>query len=539
MVRALLLDGNIGDLEQAKPGVRNIPVNGAAVYHWSLPKAILTHGSYERYYFVDYNGTGGFEGQTPDWILQNQHRIRWIARNQFDDLKQVEELVLMTRGTLTFPLALLRQRLGRPEWPIVGVIHSVHGSSLLNGLIANILSGGCGQNAFFCSSEAGRRVIQHTIEFLNEHLGCISKAVRYPIVPMGTDVAWFGQPKDAARVALSIPDVPVLLYFGRLSTKTKCDLIPLLRCVAEIVHSGSDLLLIIAGNDQQEHIGPAIKSAANTLGLRDNVIIRQNSDATEKRNLFAAADIFVSPSDNTQETFGISIVEAMAAGLPVIASDWSGYREIVQHGHTGFLVPAYLPSLDRDLFIIDLDQGKNAEVLAEATVIDVPALKQSLVTLVFNVDLRRKMGEEGRRVAYAKYDWKVVVKAYEDVWDTLIAEGWAERHGLEVSPLARLTYQQMFAHFATDLMSEEDFVQRRPEEARWKDLTLFRSSDETSLLYHAILQEFKGDAPLAIRDLAARTEQSVAGSDRALILLEIAQMLKRGALECVTKKGPT
>ena len=44
---------------------------------------------------------------------------------------------------------------------------------------------------------------------------------------------------------------------------------------------------------------------------------------------YAAADIFVSLSDNIQETFGLTPVEAMAAGLPVVASDWDGYRETI------------------------------------------------------------------------------------------------------------------------------------------------------------------------------------------------------------------
>ncbi len=52
-----------------------------------------------------------------------------------------------------------------------------------------------------------------------------------------------------------------------------------------------------------------------------------------------AADVFVSPSDNIQETFGLAVIEAMASGLPVVASDWDGYRDLVADGETGFLVP--------------------------------------------------------------------------------------------------------------------------------------------------------------------------------------------------------
>ena len=52
-----------------------------------------------------------------------------------------------------------------------------------------------------------------------------------------------------------------------------------------------------------------------------------------------AADLVVSLVDNIQETFGLVIVEAMASGLPVVATDWNGYRDLVVDGETGFLVP--------------------------------------------------------------------------------------------------------------------------------------------------------------------------------------------------------
>lgn len=60
-------------------------------------------------------------------------------------------------------------------------------------------------------------------------------------------------------------------------------------------------------------------------------------------SIWAAADIFCSLSDNVQESFGLAIVEAMAAGLPVVASNWDGYRDTVEHGITGILVDSYMP----------------------------------------------------------------------------------------------------------------------------------------------------------------------------------------------------
>ena len=54
----------------------------------------------------------------------------------------------------------------------------------------------------------------------------------------------------------------------------------------------------------------------------------------------AAADVAISLVDNAQETFGLAVAEAMAAGLPLVVSDWSGYRDLVRNGIDGYLIPS-------------------------------------------------------------------------------------------------------------------------------------------------------------------------------------------------------
>ena len=62
------------------------------------------------------------------------------------------------------------------------------------------------------------------------------------------------------------------------------------------------------------------------------------------RCCWAAADLFLSLVDNPQETFGLAPVEAMAAGVPVVVSDWDGYRYTVSDGVEGFRVPTLAPA---------------------------------------------------------------------------------------------------------------------------------------------------------------------------------------------------
>ena len=59
-----------------------------------------------------------------------------------------------------------------------------------------------------------------------------------------------------------------------------------------------------------------------------------------KRKALIACDLVLSLVDNIQETFGLSIAEAMAAGRPVVASDWDGYRDLIRNGIDGYLIPS-------------------------------------------------------------------------------------------------------------------------------------------------------------------------------------------------------
>ena len=102
---------------------------------------------------------------------------------------------------------------------------------------------------------------------------------------------------------------------------------------------------------------------------------------------WAAADIFVSMADNHQETFGLTPVEAMACGLPVIASDWNGYRDTVRHGETGWLVPSHQPAqgMSRELARYALgghDYDSFVGRLMQEVVIDPAALVVALERLI-------------------------------------------------------------------------------------------------------------------------------------------------------------
>jgi phosphatidylinositol alpha-mannosyltransferase len=113
-----------------------------------------------------------------------------------------------------------------------------------------------------------------------------------------------------------------------------------------------------------------------------------------KLRYFASADVFCAPSTG-QESFGIVLLEAMAAGLPIVASDIHGYKNVVSRDVEGYLV-----------------EPRNPRAIAAA-----------LYKLARDPELRNRMGEAGRAKA-PEYSWErlteQVVAYYHEVRDRIL-----------------------------------------------------------------------------------------------------------------------
>jgi alpha-maltose-1-phosphate synthase len=112
----------------------------------------------------------------------------------------------------------------------------------------------------------------------------------------------------------------------------------------------------------------------------------------------------------------------MAAGLPIVASDWDGYRETVQHGRQGLLVPTYAPApgqLD-ELACLHasgaIDYDHYLHNTCSAIAVDIEATASAFERLFTDPELRRSMGEAGRQRARAVYDWRVIIGRYAELW---------------------------------------------------------------------------------------------------------------------------
>jgi phosphatidylinositol alpha-mannosyltransferase len=126
-------------------------------------------------------------------------------------------------------------------------------------------------------------------------------------------------------------------------------------------------------------------------GLKDVVFVGCVSH-DELPRYYKTADIVCAPATG-KESFGIVLLEAMALGKPVVASNIDGYASIMTHGAEGLLVPPK----------------------------DEKALAQALLSLMESKSLRQQMGVRGRLTA-ADYDWKRVVQKVLDYYVKVLNE---------------------------------------------------------------------------------------------------------------------
>jgi hypothetical protein len=210
------------------------------------------------------------------------------------------------------------------------------------------------------------------------------------------------------------------------------------------------LHLVLAGDDTQTKEGPRLHALANELCCHKSSTIWANPSAIDKHLLYSGADIFVSPSDNTQETFGLTVAEAMAYGIPAVVSDWNGYRDLVRDGQNGFLVPSTFPTNMESLRLCDsIFSMLQEDSLAQSTAINIDVLSRKLEELAKNQALRRQMGQAAKRYVENNCTWQVVVRRYEELWEESLQIASCATPNGKSNNLLTSSLEKCFGHYAS------------------------------------------------------------------------------------------
>src|SRR5262249_47399158 len=155
---------------------------------------------------------------------------------------------------------------------------------------------------------------------------------------------------------------------------------------------GIDLRYTIAGEGPYRDV---LVARIAELGLEKSVTLTGTLAETEVYQLLSKADAFVLPITGPGEAWPVSVMEAMGAGLPVIASSIGATPEMITPGEDGFLVP----------------QG------------DEEGLQKAITLLAHDVDTRRRIGEGARRTALRRFDVLTTAGALRDTIRATLAAG--------------------------------------------------------------------------------------------------------------------
>ncbi len=287
-------------------------------------------------------------------------------------------------------------------------------------------------DALICTSRAVLRMVRASAdayaEYLRERVGGAPRVrMRLEVIPLGVDTDRYYPPspgeRAARREALGVGhDEVVVLFVGRLSHHTKAHPFPLFHAVEGAARAtGRKVHLILSGWAHNEAVFQAFRAAGAALAPNVRVSFADGTRPETRYAVWHAADVFSSLSDNIQETFGLVVAEALASGLPVVASDWDGYRDLVTDGETGLLVPTLMvPGATADATTrLVLEAHTYEHFLAEcsqAVAVDAAAAARALTRLIADEGERRRLGAAARRAALQKFAWAEVVRAYERLW---------------------------------------------------------------------------------------------------------------------------
>lgn len=348
---------------------------------------------------------------------------------------------LTNAGTVYYPgpgigeHAWQRAAFGHGAWSLCGITHTTSSAGAMDALADLITAPVQPWDAVICTSTAVKdnvtRLLQAQVDYLQARLG-LTRAVlpQLPVIPLGihtSDFDFTSAQKAAARAELGVDaHTLVVLFMGRLSFHAKAHPLAMYQALEQAAQaSGKRVVLVECGWHANEFIEKAYADAARAACPSVRVVTLDGRKAADRTTAWAGADVFCSLSDNIQETFGIVPIEAMAAGLPVVVSDWDGYKDTVRDGVDGFRIPTLMPAagMGSDLALrhalevdtYDMYCGHTCSLVA----VDVGATAQAFARLFASPELRASMGAAGRERARAVYDWATIIGQYEALWARL------------------------------------------------------------------------------------------------------------------------
>ena len=341
-------------------------------------------------------------------------------------------------STLFFPSpnfsaeAWRRAPYGTQAWSMCGITHTTSTAAVMQGFFDLRMAPVQPWDAVICTSRSVLASVTYLMDRADEHIRSHLRATppprpMLPVIPLGVHCDDFAP--DAAAGALlrqrlgAGPQDVVFSTIARLTPHEKFDPLPIYMAMqaAQAQLHDRKLHVVLCGQFRDEFSRKVFENGARALMPDVGFAVLDGALAAERKAALSGADVFMFLIDNIQETFGIAPLEGMAAGLPLLVSDWDGMKDTVPP-EVGFRVTSRsLPGPYLASEALRYQGGTDSylqycAVTSALTEIDQPELVDRILTLARDGDLRRRMGQAAQAHVRAHYDWSVIVPQMQALW---------------------------------------------------------------------------------------------------------------------------
>ena len=229
---------------------------------------------------------------------------------------------------------------GTAAWAICGLTHTTSTQGIMNGFFDLRMAPVMPWDAVICTSRAVQASVTTQMELIDAHIRHRFRTEPpprplLPVIPLGVHSGDFTRDQEA-RAALrdrlgAGPDDVVFVTIARLTPHEKFDPVPIYLSMQAAQRELGDrkLHVVFCGQFKHDYARKVFAEGAAQLMPDVGYLELDGSSAADRKMTLSGGDVFLFMIDNIQETFGLAPLEGMAAGLPVLASDWDGLKDTV------------------------------------------------------------------------------------------------------------------------------------------------------------------------------------------------------------------
>ena len=411
-------------------------INGRRVAGESFLKGFLKHGQVDEIVILAKSGTEANEVSALLAKTRPDKTLRAVGLVRPQSMAPIEALY--------YPAANIsgeawrRADYGSGAWAICGVTHTTSTPGIMQGLFDLRMAPVMEWDAVICTSRAVQGAVLTQMDLIDNHIRHRfgtepPPRPMFPVIPLGVHTQDFTRDETARaalRSRLGATDTDVVFStIARLSPHEKFDPIPIfisMQAAARELPADVKMHVVMCGIFRQPYARKVFEDGAARLMPDVGFLLLDGDKAEDRKATLSGADVFLFMIDNIQETFGLAPLEGMAAGLPVLASDWDGLKDTIVP-EVGLRVKSRMLGpqhhVNESLRLqggID-DYTQYCAAVSAMTELDMVDMKAKIVALASNPDLRARMGAAALRHVQSLYDWKSVIPQMQAFWAEQIA----------------------------------------------------------------------------------------------------------------------